>query len=435
MRFPYAYYQNYYDGPIHGESFRGQMLILDPETAVGGDIDVNTFSHLQLDSTTGDLNISGFHNGYDGQLLFIVNKGTANKVVLTHNGSGTDKILSPTGQNVWVEASGCAILMRVQIAGATRWLVLEATNNEIGLGSAALPSLYIGGDRNTGIYSAGADSVGFSTSGVGKLMAYTSYVTSLVSHRFFDGSVGNPSIGFNSDPDTGFYKLVDGIGITMDGVQTGFFDKTGIFGSLGLQSTNGFLLSDNFIQLYQTDVSTPTGMLTGYLGVGATDYVANASQIPVNGIYAEGNIKSAGFFEGVATSAQFADLAERYHAEPGLTSGDVVSLSGGREIEKSSNLSQFDILGVISTDPAFKMNDKMKDNEDYPFVAMTGRVPCKVKGKVNKGQRLVISDEPGVAQGYSGDLKDLSPFQVIGRSLESSQKEEERLIEIVVGRL
>lgn len=435
MRFPYAYYQTYFDGPIHGESFRGQMLVLDPENVTAGDIDVNTVSHIQLDSTAGDLNISGFSNGYDGQILIIVNKGTANKVVLTHNGTGTDKVLSPTGQNVWIEAQGAALLMRIQTAGATRWLVLEATSNEIGSGSAINPSLYIGGDRNTGIYSAGADAIGFTTSGSGKLMAYSNYLTSLASHRFFDGTVGDPSIAFNSDPDTGLFKKANGdIGVSIDGVERMGITKSGRIISEEFELTNQYIRSDLIISLLEASTNSAQKMLTNGIGV-ADNYTGLEAQIPAQGIYAQGNIKSAGFFEGTATSAQFADLAERYHGEPEMEPGDVVSLSGGREITKSSVLSEFDILGVISTDPAFKMNDKMKDVEDHPFVAMTGRVPCKVKGKVNKGQRLVVSDESGVAQGYVGDLKDLSPFQVIGRALSTSHKEEERLIEIVVGRL
>ena len=43
------------------------------------------------------------------------------------------------------------------------------------------------------------------------------------------------------------------------------------------------------------------------------------------------------------------------------------------------------------------MNDGGEDASTHPFVAFSGRVPCKVKGSVAKGDRLVSSDVPGVA--------------------------------------
>ena len=120
-----------------------------------------------------------------------------------------------------------------------------------------------------------------------------------------------------------------------------------------------------------------------------------------------------------ASAAQYADVAERFEADAPMEIGSVVEVGGTAEItEATSEMSQ-DVFGVISDKPAYMMNAGAGDNDTHPFVAMTGRTPVRVTGVVNKGQRLVTSSIKGcaraVAQGES-----ISPFNVIGRALESS---------------
>ena len=120
-----------------------------------------------------------------------------------------------------------------------------------------------------------------------------------------------------------------------------------------------------------------------------------------------------------ASAAQYADVAERFEADAPMEIGSVVEVGGSAEItEATSEMSQ-DVFGVISDKPAYMMNAGAGDNTTHPFVAMTGRTPVRVTGVVNKGQRLVTSSIKGcaraVAQGES-----ISPFNVIGRALESN---------------
>jgi len=120
-----------------------------------------------------------------------------------------------------------------------------------------------------------------------------------------------------------------------------------------------------------------------------------------------------------ASAAQYADVAERFEADAPMEIGSVVEVGGTAEItEATSEMSQ-DVFGVISDKPAYMMNAGAGDNDTHPFVAMTGRTPVRVTGVVNKGQRLVTSSIKGcaraVAQGES-----ISPFNVIGRALESN---------------
>jgi hypothetical protein len=120
-----------------------------------------------------------------------------------------------------------------------------------------------------------------------------------------------------------------------------------------------------------------------------------------------------------ASAAQYADVAERFEADAPMEIGTVVEVGGTAEItEATSEMSQ-DVFGVISHKPAYMMNSGAGDDETHPFVAMTGRTPVRVVGAVTKGQRLVTSSIKGcaraVAQGES-----ISPFNVIGRALESN---------------
>jgi hypothetical protein len=144
-------------------------------------------------------------------------------------------------------------------------------------------------------------------------------------------------------------------------------------------------------------------------------------------------ITSYATLRATATSAQYADLAERYHADASYEYGTVVKLGGDNEITKCTQQSDTDVFGVISEDPAFAMNSGAGPNSTHPYVALTGRVKCSVVGPVQKGDRLVSSATPGCAES-ANDLTSISPYAVIGRSLETSDSTGAKYLEIVVGK-
>lgn len=136
-------------------------------------------------------------------------------------------------------------------------------------------------------------------------------------------------------------------------------------------------------------------------------------------------------FNGTATQAQYADVAERYEADCQLEAGDLVKLGGAKEITKTTHDADVDVFGVVSTSPAVMMNSDAGGHDTHPYVAMLGRVPLKVIGRVHKGQRLVSSAEHGVARGWNGDEP---AYAVIGRALEAKDTTEVGLVETVIGR-
>lgn len=99
-----------------------------------------------------------------------------------------------------------------------------------------------------------------------------------------------------------------------------------------------------------------------------------------------GNI-TANIFNGTATAARYADLAEKYLPDAEYEAGTVVMIGGEQEITASKWGKR--AIGVISTNPAYMMN---KDLEGGVYVALKGRVPVKVIGRIKKGEDLIAAD-------------------------------------------
>lgn len=134
-------------------------------------------------------------------------------------------------------------------------------------------------------------------------------------------------------------------------------------------------------------------------------------------------------FHGVATSAQYADLAERFEADQAYEPGTVVALGGDKEITLVADELSEDVFGVISTDPAYLMNSKAGTDATHPAVASVGRVPVKVVGPVKKNDRLVSAGN-GLARAAS--KQEITPWNVIGRALASKDSAGVGLVEAIV---
>ena len=139
---------------------------------------------------------------------------------------------------------------------------------------------------------------------------------------------------------------------------------------------------------------------------------------------------SANIMTGTATAARYADLAERYATDKEYEVGTVVVFGGDKEITVSNIRMDTRVAGVISANPAYMMNCEAGDDQTHPYVALTGRVPCRVVGKVKKGDMMVCSGIPGVA--IATDNPRMG--SMIGKALEDYDSDHIGTIEIVVGR-
>ena len=131
---------------------------------------------------------------------------------------------------------------------------------------------------------------------------------------------------------------------------------------------------------------------------------------------------SAGTITATATAARYADLAEKYSSDADYEPGTVVKFGGEAEITASDSENDSAVVGVISTHPAYMMNN---DAEGL-FVALCGRVPCKVTGPVAKGD-LMVSSENGRAKADNG----AQAGRIIGKAIEASEGGE-AVIEVLV---
>jgi hypothetical protein len=144
-----------------------------------------------------------------------------------------------------------------------------------------------------------------------------------------------------------------------------------------------------------------------------------------------GNIGNAtGYFNTIfakATSAQYADLAEKYTADTDYAPGTVVMFGGSAEVTLCVNDACSRVAGVVSTNPSYRMNDGLQ-SEHTAMVALTGRVPTSVTGTVRKGD-MMVSAGNGVARAEANP----AVGTVIGKALADS--EGDAVIEVVVGRV
>jgi hypothetical protein len=138
-----------------------------------------------------------------------------------------------------------------------------------------------------------------------------------------------------------------------------------------------------------------------------------------------GNL-AANVFTGVSTTARYADLAENYTADRDYEPGTVVEFGGVAEVTIAQDESTR-VAGIVSTQPAHLMNSHLSGTH-VVAVGLIGRVPCKVRGVINKGDMLISA-----GNGYARPRQDPIIGTVVGKALENFTGGE-GVIEVVVGR-
>ena len=130
---------------------------------------------------------------------------------------------------------------------------------------------------------------------------------------------------------------------------------------------------------------------------------------------------------GSTLNATYADLAEYYRADQDIEPGTVVEFGGEEEIRIGTTIMSNKVAGVVTSEPAYTMNS----NLDCAFpvaVALQGRVPVKVTGKISKGDMLVSA-----GNGLATSCSSPQIGTVIGKSLENFEGEF-GMIEVAIGK-
>ena len=178
------------------------------------------------------------------------------------------------------------------------------------------------------------------------------------------------------------------------------------------------------------DGATANAVIAKTLSINAGDAATGLINGGTNGV---GNIGAAGAgFNTVfakATTAQYADMAERFEADAEYAPGTIVELGGEKEITLCIDDLSDKVFGVVSTQPAYLMNGSAGTDVTHPPIAMSGRVPVNVIGFVTKGDRLVSAGN-GLAR--SANLGEINSFNVIGRALTGKTDEGIGSVEAIV---
>lgn len=217
----------------------------------------------------------------------------------------------------------------------------------------------------------------------------------------------------------------------------------GLFTSSGLTVT-GTISADSFAGLDATKIEDGTTNVSVdssggpvSVDIGGTNIINVTSGGITNGqADGVGNIGASGTsFNTVfakATSAQYADLAEKYSADADYAPGTVVVVGGVAEVTACSKYADSSAAGVVSTAPAHLMNSGL-DAQHTVDLALIGRVPCCVVGSISKGDLLTTSEIEGTATRLLPGS--FVPGCIIGKSLEDYNSEEVGTIEILVGKV
>ena len=177
-----------------------------------------------------------------------------------------------------------------------------------------------------------------------------------------------------------------GTGITVNAndiaVDMSAFSTTNLSEGTNLYYTDSRVIN----AVASSDITTQNIVATGPSGT----YDVGSSSVKYGTMYAN-------TFSGTASSAQYADLAEKYLADAEYEVGTVLIFGGKEEVTVTNKQNNPSIAGVVSENPAYLMNAELEGNH-VVSVALKGRVPVKVVGPIKKGDVLIHSHTEGHAQ-------------------------------------
>jgi len=239
-------------------------------------------------------------------------------------------------------------------------------------------------------------------------------------------------------------------GVDTTGTLTGKWTLTGtgnaltIGGNLAFTSSSYGIKTDKYMYANGADFN-PSGQytnsnvfnyLTGSSGV-TSFYAGNpttaniqVNKITANAIAGGGNVSGIWTLTaGARFEATYADLAERFEADAEYDAGTVVEIGGEKEITAVVEDLSETVFGVVSDTAAMLMNRSAGNNATHPPIAVSGRVPVKVKGQIKKGDRLVSAGNGYARSAAPGEL---TAFNTIGRALTNKLDENDGTVEAIV---
>jgi hypothetical protein len=221
-------------------------------------------------------------------------------------------------------------------------------------------------------------------------------------------------------------------------IATGGFTRIHTYAGAGGSGNGGIYLQDGSlaadkISYYDNDVH----QFRKQNGISNAPIVAGSievTSITTGGNTVAGTITGRWTLTGTSpTESRFeatysADVAEYYEGDKEYEVGTVLVFGGDKEVTTSNKQGDHRVAGVVSNTAAYVMYTACPGEKN--LVALTGRVPCKVVGKIKKGDILVTAGIHGVAT-VSTDPK---VGTIVGKAIEDYDSDHIGTIEVAVGR-
>lgn len=276
--------------------------------------------------------------------------------------------------------------------------IIPTTTNSFDLGSDSLrwKDLYLSGDIS---FSGGDIITTTATTNVVNANATTLNFGGAATTLTVGATTGNaivriPTVIFgtadtSATPAASTLRATDASGTNIAGanltIRSGRGTGTGVGGTLIFQTANAGATG--------AALNAATTRLTIDTAINSTANILPSANVTYN--LGSTSLRWSNIW-GVASSAQYADLAEKYEADDVYDVGTVVVFGGSAEITTTNITADVSVAGVVSENPAYLMNDT-SNNPTFPAIALRGKVKVKCVGKVAKGDLLITSDEPGYA--------------------------------------
>jgi hypothetical protein len=394
------------------------------------------------DSVTTSLNLVG--RNFPGYGLFV----NENFIKLLENFSSTTAPTNPLVGQLWWDSTS----RHLNVWQGTNWKVISSS-----MTGTVAPANPVTGDfwwnttaTQLSVYNGSQwIGVGPATLPGAALTALTGNVVSdgLTTHNVGNIMVNNKLVGIASSDNTAFNP----VGTSFTTINPGLNLLTGVYAAGNIVTTSSLSVSGNTVvsgNIASGNISATTGafanITAGNVSFSGTVVFSGPITLPTTPTqtFSSNIVPTANLtynlgspttwwnnIYGTSIHAQYADLAERFESDIEYTPGTVVELGGTAEITAVVDELSEEVFGVISTRAAFVMNGTAGSDITHPPVAVQGRVPVNVIGKVKKGDRLVSAGN-GLAR--SGKKSEITAWNVIGRSLDNKITDGAGIIEAVV---
>jgi len=426
----------------------GSGVIVGTGNITGGNIIGIIAAGANTITTTGNANVGnlGFGTGVivgtgnitGGNFIGTLANGNSNVNIPAANGNIT---LSVAGNANIIVATGTGVNVAgyLTVTGNVGANNVNATNSVVA--STLTSNVAIGTAPLTVTSTTRVTNLNVAYSNVSDYGVVTAQSSGVYYVSFVNGSTtANRALGANAnlsfDAGTGQLSATLLTG-TLTTASQGNITTVGTLGSLSVTAnvSTGGIKTDNyyyangaaisFAGTYgDSNVASYLPTYTGQVGTGvATFYGANlttGANSNVGTITGNWSLSA-----GSRLNATYADLAEYYEADYDYEPGTVLEFGGDKEVTLATD-ETMKVAGVVSSNPAYVMNATCQGIA-VP-IALQGRVPCKVRGVIRKGDMMISG-----GNGYARPTHSPTIGTVIGKALENFSGE--GIIEIAIGRL